>query len=870
MTLAEFLDRFPSRRKAGDGWLVLCPNHNDRDGSLSVAEKAGKILVNCQAGCEGAAVIAALGLTWKDLRTTDAPIPARQIVCTYDYRDLDGTLRYQKVRYEPKDFRQRRPDGAGGWIWNLQGIMTRVWYRLPGLKGVRRILCLEGEKDCDRAWALGVPSTTTVEGASEKPGAPLPHAEAYVDQLVQVGCRAVVLCPDHDRPGWRHLAALARAIWAYAPWITVCWLVLPGIAALGGKADLSDWLDAGHSQAELVAAVEAAPVLTPETGVPPEPWGEEPAVAKPPDQVGIYSVKDGAMARVKSTKDGPVVEPLCNFTARVAEEWLLDDGQEASRAFVLEGRLASGEALPAIRVPVDKFSTMSWPLTEWGLRAVVRAGVSARDYLREAIQALSGETAMRRRVFTHTGWRDVEGTWVYLTASGAVGREDIEVELGPGLDRYRLPTTPEDPVRALQASLRLLGIGPLRLTVPLLGSVYRAALGTALPVDYMVWIEGQTGSLKSSLAALFLSHWGAFERLTIPAGWSATVNALEKMAFAIKDAWLVVDDYAPQSLDARDLEQKAQRLLRAQGNLSGRARLRSDATARMTQPPRGLIVSTGEGHPPGHSLLSRTLLLECELDTVDRAKLTAAQKAKAALPHALAAFVQWAAPQMGGGLEAWCRETFEARRTAATIAADASQHARVPEVLAHVAVGLEALIRCATELGALEAMAADRLRADGWTALQQIGERQALQVEAERPSRRFFAVLQALISQRRVTLLRKEQRPENAKTPPEPVGWWDDDFLYLSSDGTYQAVARFCRDAGDPVTVRQQRLFWDCVKEGIVESGGPDRSTTVVELGKKSRRILKVNREVLDRLLEAEFTVNESVNDTAENDATPF
>jgi hypothetical protein len=35
----------------------------------------------------------------------------------YDHRSLDGLLRFQAVRYTPKQFRQRRPDGAGGWIW---------------------------------------------------------------------------------------------------------------------------------------------------------------------------------------------------------------------------------------------------------------------------------------------------------------------------------------------------------------------------------------------------------------------------------------------------------------------------------------------------------------------------------------------------------------------------------------------------------------------------------------------------------------------------------------------------------------------------------------------------------------------------------
>ena len=39
------------------------------------------------------------------------------IEATYDYRDEAGRLTYQVVRYPPKDFRQRRPDGSGGWVW---------------------------------------------------------------------------------------------------------------------------------------------------------------------------------------------------------------------------------------------------------------------------------------------------------------------------------------------------------------------------------------------------------------------------------------------------------------------------------------------------------------------------------------------------------------------------------------------------------------------------------------------------------------------------------------------------------------------------------------------------------------------------------
>ncbi len=53
-----------------------------------------------------------------------------RIVATYRYTDESGNLLFQVVRNEPKDFRQHRPNGNGGWIWILEGV-RRVLYRLP-------------------------------------------------------------------------------------------------------------------------------------------------------------------------------------------------------------------------------------------------------------------------------------------------------------------------------------------------------------------------------------------------------------------------------------------------------------------------------------------------------------------------------------------------------------------------------------------------------------------------------------------------------------------------------------------------------------------------------------------------------------------
>ena len=241
---------------------------------------------------------------------------------------------------------------------------------------------------------------------------------------------------------------------------------------------------------------------------------------------------------------------------------------------------------------------MTWVADQWGFGAIVNAGLSTRDQLREAIQRLS-PNPRRRHVFTHTGWRKINGAWIFLTASGAVGRDGYEVDLGTELSKYSLPRTPQNPREAMRASLRLLDIAPLTVTVPLWAAMFRAPLASACQVDSSLWTEGPTGSLKSTLAALFLSHFGSFSETSLSGSWSSTANQLEHRAFVLKDVPFVIDDYAPSGLDSRELEAKATRLLRSQGNLSARNRLRADLTERPGFPPRGIIIGTGEQHPPG-------------------------------------------------------------------------------------------------------------------------------------------------------------------------------------------------------------------------------------------------------------------------------
>lgn len=569
----------------------------------------------------------------------------------------------------------------------------------------------------------------------------------------------------------------------------------------------------------------------------------------PDIDTGPYGVEDGCITRLKQTQQGPICEPLCNFNAWVDLEVVLDDGAEPVRAFVLEGELQGGAKLPPLRVPASRFSSMNWVTESWGLRAVVRAGQGSRDYLREAIQRLSPKPRVRH-IFTHTGWREIDGQWVYLSGN-TYGSDGFEVDLGSELSRYKLPSIAENPVEAMKVSLSLLKLAPLRVTAPLWASTYRAPTVCAFPQDSSPWIEGLTGSLKTTLVALFLSHYGDFDRTHLPGAWSSTANQLERRAFLLKDSLFVIDDYAPSALDHREMETKASRLLRAQGNLAGRGRLRADLSERPAFVPRGIIISTGEQHPPGQSLLARTLVIEMDRAEVDIDALTEAQKQSGRLPHAMAGYIEWLKPQMGH-MPKLLRETFQgARRRATTVGG----HLRIPEAAAHLWLGLHCGLSYAEDIGALSATEATGLQEKCWEAFLEIGRGQAQVVEEEKPTRRFLAVLSNLITQGRGLLLSKDEIITS--TEPKPgvdfLGWKDDESLYLLSEPAFAAVARFCRDTGEPFPIRQERLRRDLFREGFSECD-PNRFTKMAKIGGRGVRVLKLSAQRINTLLEDEAT----------------
>jgi RecA-family ATPase len=181
----------------------------------------------------------------------DAATPRGRVVATYDYTDERGGLVYQVLRYDPKDFRQRRPDGRGGWIWKLDDI-ERVVYRWPELVQYpdATTFIAEGEKDADRLAELGHCATTVAAG------------KWTTDCVQALAGRDIIILEDNDGPGRKKAIAAARALRDTAKSIRI--VSLPDLAEGG---DVSDWLDGDSRRADQLADLcLAAPLWQPVNG----------------------------------------------------------------------------------------------------------------------------------------------------------------------------------------------------------------------------------------------------------------------------------------------------------------------------------------------------------------------------------------------------------------------------------------------------------------------------------------------------------------------------------------------------------------------------------------------------------------------------
>jgi putative DNA primase/helicase len=254
--VSKLAQRLNATRR-GNSWVAKClfagrHSHGDRTPSMSVfAAKDGSPMLKCHANCcESAELMKearAKGLLPGPAASNGNGAPPR-IVAKYGYKNRTGKLLFQVVRFEPKGFRQRRPDGNGGWSWSVPAEL-RTLYRLPELRAANPktpVFVAEGEKDVNALRGVGLVATCNPGGAGKW--------EPKYTRLLRG--RRVVVFGDNDGPGRAHAEKVAAALHEAGNRVRVIFAPAP-------HKDAADWIAAGATAPAIRTVVKAAPLWKP-------------------------------------------------------------------------------------------------------------------------------------------------------------------------------------------------------------------------------------------------------------------------------------------------------------------------------------------------------------------------------------------------------------------------------------------------------------------------------------------------------------------------------------------------------------------------------------------------------------------------------
>jgi hypothetical protein len=780
-------------------------------------------------------------------------------------------------------------------VWGIAGEI--VFYQArPDTPRVMGGKPVKYETQMKSRMALDVPPA--VRGALGNPKVPLYITEGVrkADSAVTAGMACIALLGVWNwrgtnewggktaLPDWEHMALNGRIVYivfdsdvmskpsVHASLVRLkgflesrgaeVWLIYLPAGPNGEKVGLDDYLALGHSPEDLLLLAKRT--VSPIDGV---------------EDTGIpYAVSPSGFVWIKHLEAGPVHIQLTNFVAHIVADITEDDGAEARHLFEIETRLNGRVA--RFTIQASQFCSMNWATENLGASAIIFPGSTLRDHSRTAVQLLSKEI-QEKQIFTHQGWRRIGGHWAYLHAAGAIGPDgtiaEVQVRPPESLKLFALPDPPKGKaaVEAVLASLRFQEIAPARTTVPIYATIYRAPLGDC---DFSDHVVGETGSGKTALCLLAQQHYGSgLDAQNVPASWLSTGNANEGIAFSAKDTVLLVDDFCPTGscADIQRFHREADRLLRAQGNRTGRQRMRSDSSLRPPKPPRGIILSTGEDTPRGVSLRARLMILEHEPSDLDWGKTTLCQTdaASGLYAKAMAAYVQWLAPQMEV-ISRNLRGDIRVLRERATVSGG---HKRTPAMVASLAYGLHKFLEFAVDIGALTVEERQHRWTTWWAALGEAAAAQPQHHNASDPTARFLELLRAAVASGHAHVanpdggspqpaqawgwrtLDPDSRDQTLRPLADRIGWVDGKNLYLEPEAAYSVAQKMAREGGEGLVLSSKTLHKRLKDKGLLVSTDEKRNTLTVR-----RTLEESRRQVLH--LEAGSLVPSG---TAQTDQTP-
>ena len=540
-----------------------------------------------------------------------------------------------------------------------------------------------------------------------------------------------------------------------------------------------------------------------------------------------------------------------------------DDGANTSMWFVLDGWNRSGKRLPRATVSASELDAMNWVTRIWGVDAIMTPGNATKEKVAWAIKQVGQMSAQRVTEYTHTGWRKIEGKWVYLYHGGAIGMDGVTVRLEGALSRYRLDGSGAKGFEEItylegaERSMAMFNVMKSKIAVALLSTIYVAPLREFLEQAYVapsytLYLVGRTQTGKTTAATLGISHYGIFnDKLPKPASFHETANSVRQGAFLLKDMPYLIDDYHPVGTpqEKRQMISMAQSLSRAFGDGAERRRMNADGTLRTPTPPRCVSIITGEDMPDvGSSGIARFYVCRVrEGDVYLNQALTELQEdaLKGYLQKAMRGYIKWLQAQTDD-LPERLHGMFLNLRHMVNQHSDALK-GRAPDTVACMMIGYQMMLNYFRDIGLFDTETATSLFGEAFRILVENSEEQTEDSENDKPTRMYLESLSELIASRAVTVKDLNAVSSSAKGNPADnmVGYFDMEYYYFLPSKTFAAITRLYHEQGREFPLSAKALYAYLEEEGIIRKKGKDYTENKWIDG-ASRRVLRIARANVD------------------------
>ena len=426
----------------------------------------------------------------------------------------------------------------------------------------------------------------------------------------------------------------------------------------------------------------------------------------------------GVIAKTSKNKDGettrravlPFVPDVLDVTVDLDEDDLQDRKLYTITVNGEESRVTHRQLLTG-----DVWA--NFPVSGHGSRGMV-------NVLADAVLRLA-EDHPTIPLHRHTGWIEIDGRPVYLTAGECIGADGTvpgpAIELGPRIGAYALPAPADETQErdAVRASLDLLNLAPPEVMWPLLLMTYLPPMELCAPrPDFLGVLYGPSDTCKSVLAGIGLSHYSPRSLLDpFPQNFSSTRVSLETYAHGAKNALQIVDDAHPASnrREQTDIIDRFEYLARSAANGSARGRGSRSGGDRKDRPPRGFALVTAELRFKVPSAENRSFIVALSKGQVDKTQLNAigARAESGVYAQAMAGYIRYLAARHEAG------EDSEQRKRWAEIRSElvASGCGRSASHLAHLLLTADTLLNYCWYTGAITDEQANAMYQDAYTAV---------------------------------------------------------------------------------------------------------------------------------------------------------